>query len=198
MRGGLGLRQVVLRKAKRPGGYGRWPAYEIASDTHGLWFYSPKGTIYRGYPAEGSPIDWEVGRPPEAPEGTSELHLVPTHGWWVANWYEMSGVRHIAVDICVPAQWADGELTFVDLELDPHWKADGSVQLFDQDEFDAAVQAGLIPALEAAEARAASDQILDWLSEGVEPFGSDGWRLFDHCLTSLLQPIRYLADAPTA
>lgn len=186
----------MIRKVKRPGSFGRWPAYEFASDTHGLWFFSPKGTIYRGYPAEGSSIDWEVDRPPDAPEGTSELQLVPTHGWWVANWYELSGVRHIAVDICVPAQLASGEWSFVDLELDPHWKADGNVELHDEDEFDAAVQSGLIASEEASEARAASNQILDWLREGVEPFGRDGWRLFDEALASFLRPIKDLADVP--
>jgi len=189
---------VVLRKVKRSGAYGRWPAYEIASDPHGHWLYSPKGTVYRGHPRVGEAVDWEIGRPPGASEGASELHLVPRGRWWVAKWYVSEGLRWISVDICEPPVLADGEWSFVDLELDPFWCEDGSVGVGDQDEFDEAVVSGALGPSLAAAARSAAAEILERLSMGVEPFAEVGWRYFDGDATSQLPPIRTLPPRGSA
>ncbi len=191
------MKQTVLRKVKRGRGFGRWPAYEIATDKHGRWLYSPKGTVYLGYPAASEVIEWEVGRAPDASEGMAELHLVPPTGWWVAKWCVSQGVRRIAVDVCVPAVLDVDEWSFVDLELDPVWGEDGRMEVLDEDEFAAAIDSGLISSEEASSARSASAEIMGWLRDGIEPFGSDGWRRFDEGLACGLPPILVLANTST-
>ncbi len=192
------MKQTVLRKVKRGGGFGRWPAYEIASDKHGRWLYSPKGTVYLGHPATGEVIEWEVGRAPADSEGTAEMHLVPPTGWWVAKWCVSQGVRRIAVDVCVPAVLEVDEWSFVDLELDPFWGEDGSMGVHDEDEFAAAIDSGLISSREASSARSATAEIVAWLRDGIEPFGATGWRRFDGALACELPPILVLSSVRTA
>src|SRR5712692_278747 len=101
--------RTVLRKVKLKGGYGRWPAYEIATDRFGRWLFSPAGTVYWGHSATGAVLEWEVGRGPDASEGVAELWLLPADTWWVAKWAESRGVREISIDICTPAAQVDGE-----------------------------------------------------------------------------------------
>jgi hypothetical protein len=169
----------VLRKVKLDGSFGRWPAYEIAKDEHGLWMFSPKGTVYQGHHADGEVVEWEVGRPPQEPEGMAELWLLPPNDSWAANWYEYRGVRRIAVDVCKPSELIDSEWRFVDLELDPYWGSDGALGIHDEDEFVAACVAGLMSQDQADLARDTADRLLELLRSGVEPFGVHGWDRFE-------------------
>ncbi len=90
-----------------------------------------------------------------------------------------------------------GDWSFVDLELDPVWGEDGCTEVLDEDEFAAAIASGLISSEEASSARSASAEIMGWLRDGSEPFGSDGWRRFDEGLACGLPPILVLANAST-
>lgn len=181
--------RTVLRKVKLSGGYGRWPAYEVAADEFGRWLFSPSGTVYWGHSAADGVVQWEVGRGPSASRGVAELWLVPPDVWWVAMWAEADGVRSIAVDVCRPAQRVGGEWRFVDLELDPYWRSDGGLGVADEDEFAQGCAAGVIPRVEAVAARAAADDVLRRMKDGVEPFGSVGWARFDSARSVGLSPL---------
>ncbi len=189
------LKTTVIRKVKRGGGFGRWPAYEFARDEYGRWLYSPKGTIYRGYDKGGRVVDIEVGQGTRS-EGLPVMHLIPRSAWWLAGWYELDGVRRVTVEICTPAQLVEGEWSFVDLELDPQWSAGGDISVEDEEEFDAAVASGIISSYEAVEARAAADDVVARMRDGLEPFGGVGWRRYKDALASEMAAIRELL--PTA
>lgn len=179
---------VVLRKVKRPEGMGRWPAYAMGEDRHGLWLYGPKGPIYRGQ--VGSRVsECEVGQGSRQ-AGQHVLHLIPS-AWWLAEWCREPQAM-ICVDICTPPARVDGEWRYVDLELDPVARADGSVEVVDEDEFAAACAAGLIPPVEEAAARAAAAQVEGQLQGRQEPFGRAGWGRLDQAVRLRLPPIRDL------
>ncbi len=165
----------------------------MAADDYGHWLYSPKGSVFYGYPPDADPVEWEVGRAPGESEGTAELFLIPSSGWWVAKWYLSAGRRAIAVDICVPAAQINNEWTFVDLELDPFWIG-GSISVHDEQEFASAIESGLISTVEAQCARDTSDQIVAWMRDAEEPFGQVGWYHFNRALASELQPIQGLGS----
>ena len=182
---------VVIRKIKRPEGIHRWPAYIISNDRHGLWLYSPKGTIFRGQ--LGSNIgECEVGQG-NREEGLPVMHLIPNAAWWIAAWCS----EHISIDICTPSTLIDGEWSYTDLELDPIGFSDGRVEIEDEDEFVAACDAGLISRDEAIKARAASTEVERCLRRRTEPFGRVGWDKLDEALSFSLPPIRVLRHVST-
>ena len=86
------------------------------------------------------------------------MHLMPNAGWWTAAWCRDHEVT-ISVDICTPPKLTDGEWTYIDLELDPVGLSDGSVEIYDEDQFVAACEAGQISREEAIEARNAATEI---------------------------------------
>ena len=180
---------VVIRKVKRPEGMGRWPAYVMGGDRHGLWLFSPKGTIYRGQ--SGSEIaECEVGQG-DREAGLDVMHLIPDSGWWITAWCREHEVR-IGVDICTPPRLIDGEWSYIDLEIDPALLSDGRVEIHDEDEFAAACKAGVISPDEAIEAQAATAEIEQCLLNGTEPFGRVGWDRLEEALGLSLPPIREL------
>ncbi len=181
--------RTVIRKLKRPATMYRWPAYVVCSDRHGLWLYSPKGTVHRGQVGE-TIGECMVGLPTE---GAPVIQLVPTSYWWTATWCRESDMS-ISVDICTPAVLADGEWTYTDLELDPIRRGDGHVYVDDEDEFAAACAAGLISAAEAARARAAAVSTVRHLQDRAEPFGDLGWQRLDEALSLPLAPITALRE----
>jgi hypothetical protein len=183
---------VVIRKTKRPEGMFRWPAYVISSDCHGLWLFSPKGTIFRGQ--SGTNIgECEVGQG-DSEEGLPVMHLIPDRAWWIAAWF----AEKISVDICTPPTLIDGEWCYTDLELDPLAFSDGRVVIEDEDEFAAACEAGLISIGEAAKGRAAATEMKRCLRHRTEPFGRLGWDRLDEALRMSLPPIRSLRHVATA
>ncbi len=183
---------VVIRKIKRPEGIHRWPAYVICSDRHGLWLYSPKGTIFRGQ--LGSNIgECEVGQG-DREGGLPVMHLIPNPGRWIAAWDS----EHIGVDICTPPTLIDGEWNYTDLELDLFAFPDGRVGIDDEDEFVAACEAGLISRSEAIKARAAATEVERCLHRRTEPFGRVGWDKLNQALGLSLPPIRVLRHVSTA
>jgi len=189
---------AVIRKMKRGGGFGRWPAYEIAHDDHGHWLFSPKGTIYWGHQAGREPVEWDVGRPSDAREGMPQLWLLAAERWWVAVWYVKRGVHRVSVDICTPPAIVNDEWVYEDLELDPYWGSDGALGIADEDEFLDACNAGQISTLEAERARATSTNVLNSLRVRAEPFGAIGWSRFGEGMELGLPPIRKLARASSA
>ena len=186
--------KVIIRKVKRPEGMIRWPAYVAGNDDHGLWLYSPKGTICRGQSGSGT-AEVEVGQG-NREAGVPVMHLMPVSGWWTACWRRVPDSR-ISVDVCTPPQLIDGEWTYIDLELDP-WAYDGRVEIDDEDEFDDACEAGLISPDEALEARAAATEVVRAMRGHFEPFGSLGWSRLDEAIRAALPPITELRHVETS
>ena len=166
----------------------------MSNDRHGLWLYSPRGTIYRGQ--VGSNVsECEVGQG-NREAGLPVMHLIPNAAWWMAEW--CSDEALISVDICTPPTLIDGEWSYTDLELDPLAFSDGRVEIHDEDEFVAACEAGLISRDEAIKARAAAAEVERYLRHRTEPFGRLGWDKLDEALRLSLPPIRVLRHVSTA
>lgn len=193
----MNFETVVIRKIKRPKGIHRWPAYVMEEDPFGTWLYSPKGTVFRGQ-VGSEYAECEVGQGNRA-EGLHVMHLIPNEGWWVARW----ALDHIGVDICTPPELKAGEWHFIDLELDPLAFLNGRIVVEDEDEFEAACEAGIISEYEAREARKTATEIEGWLHDKTEPFGRVGWDKLEKAVSLSLPPIQVLehlsiADEPDA
>lgn len=143
-------RIVTVTKRKRPQGTGSWQAYELGSDPHGQWLFTPAHSTYRG--TDGQSVDFcEVAQAfPNGP-GRDSVVLMPLDAWWTAAWTS-GGPLRCSADIATPPQLSDGAWSFEDLELDPFLTRDGTYEVEDEDEFADAVAAGLIDASEEREA----------------------------------------------
>ncbi|MBD3242684.1 MAG: DUF402 domain-containing protein [Chitinivibrionales bacterium] len=185
---------VVIRKVRRAENICRWPAYVMSEDSHGLWLYSPTGTIHRC--RAGSEIrECKVGGGPDGP-GFHVMHLVPCAAWWTAAWHygRREDEVSISVDICTPPRLIDDEWCYTDLKLDPYAFPDGRVVVDDEEEFAAACETGLISPNEALEARAAATEVEGHLRDRSEPFGLVGWNKLDEAMGQSLPPIEELRD----
>lgn len=190
------MRTTVIRKIKRPKGFARWSAYEFARDIFGLWLFNPQGSLFRAE-VDGVITECEVGQGRRS-TGLAVLHLIPSSGWWMAQWTAEGERAFISVEVCTPPVVVGGEWQFVDLELDPYRGPDGCVTVDDEDEFVVACEAGLISPGEAAAARAAAAEVAGWLDGGVEPFGQVGWEKLGDAVDLHLAPLTELPDAATA
>jgi predicted RNA-binding protein associated with RNAse of E/G family len=100
--------------------------------------------------------------------------LGPGHPW-VPWWVDRPEGRSVEVDICLPPEAISEGWSFVDLELDVIGDEFGFVRLDDEDEFQAAYDAGWLSADDAELAVAAAKDIELALRRGREPFGATGW-----------------------
>ncbi len=183
---------VVIRKIKRPEGVFRWPAYVTGHDHHGLWLYSPQGTIFRGQ--VGATIgECEVGQG-DREEGVPVMHLIPRAAWWIAAWHP----EYVSVDICKPPTLTCDEWCYTDLEIDLLAFSDGRVEIEDEDEFAAACEAGQIPPDEEDSARAAARKVERCMRRRKEPFGRLGWEKLNEALSMQLPPLRTLQHLTAA
>lgn len=179
---------TVIRKIKRPAGMMRWSAYVMSKDEYGLWLFSPKGTLVRGQ--NGSEVaECEVGQG-NLSEGMPIMHLIPNTGWWIAAWDPHR--KRISIDICTPPTLTNDEWHYIDLELDPRANSDRRVIIEDENEFEDACIAGLIPPNEANQAQTATTEIVEQLRHQTEPFGNLGWNKLKEAMTLSLPPIRAL------
>jgi len=114
---------------------------------------------------------------------TARHHMLHVH-WddrdWNLEvmWYEDWRPRSHYVNIATPSTWADGVLRFVDLDLDVIQRADGTVILDDEDEFeDHRVTLAYPPEL-VARARAAATQVQALAAARAWPFDGSlyAWR----------------------
>ena len=186
---------VLIEKVKRPDGRGRWGAYVVAEDEHGVWLYTPQGSIFQAT-KDGVVSTCSAGEP--RPPGVSVLHLVPPSAWWFARWQvSPTGVSALAIDICTPATFDAGERRweYVDLELDLFKSSDGVVGIFDQDEFDDAVTAGEITPEEAAVCEATAAALDARLRRHDELFDELAWGRFAEAIRLDLPPIVDVSDA---
>jgi len=176
-----------IRKIKRPDGNQLWQSYRVAEDDHGSWLYTPQGSLVRGTKAGKSRVG-SAGEP--VPPGVAVIHLVPDGEWWFARWQVSPlGVAAVAVDVCLPPQLIENEWSYVDLELDLFKSSDGIAGLFDQEDFDRAVEAGHISPDEQAHALAVAEDLERRIVSGDPLFDELGWVRYDHCVSLSLPPL---------
>jgi hypothetical protein len=147
---------------KRPAGPTEYHCQVLAVDQWGTWLHLPRGFIS------------------ESPDGseTEDIDAValldPAHPW-VPWWVDRPEGRSLEVDVCLPPVATSEGWSYVDLELDVRGDELGFVRLEDEDEFQAACEAGWISAEEAELATAAAHELEVALRRGREPFGATGW-----------------------
>ncbi len=157
-----------VRKRKRPTGCGLWPTYQLETDEYGTWLFTPRHSLHLGH--DGAFC--EVAQMSPGGPGEDALHLVPRDGWWFATW-RPRGL--LVADVSTPPELIDNEWTYVDLELDPYLRRDGTIGTEDRDDLAEARRNGLINNTEHAAAVAASQTLEDQFRNATEPFGSQGW-----------------------
>jgi len=125
----------------------RGPMRHLGDDEHGAWLWGPAGrTIERG---DGTVFTTEQ----------DALILVPPGAWWQPAWWLGHPEIDVYVNINTPAEWSDGRVVAVDLDLDVIRFTDGRVEVVDRDEFEVhqvryGYPAGIVDAAEAATAEA--------------------------------------------
>ena len=134
----------------------------LGSDEHGLWLGGRKGSV-------GS-------RPGKSVKATSNyVTLIPANeGWWVATFNATPQGSNadisVYVDITTPTTVNEGEAFTLDLDLDVVQRADGRVEIVDEDEFaDHQVEMSYPPRVITA-AREAADSVKQMMGTGAAPF----------------------------
>ena len=183
------METVSIRKVKRPDGNLLWQAYVVGEDSDGTWLFTPQGSMCRGE-AKDQVVTCAVGRP--EPPGLAVLHLVPTGGWWFAQWALDGDARRIAMEICRPPQHVGPEWSFVDLELDL-LKVNDDVEVLDEDEFADAITAGLISEEERHHAVAAAEGLEHRLRSHDPLFDDLAWRHLAELSSQPFAPLPALA-----
>jgi uncharacterized protein len=134
----------------------------LGEDQHGIWAGMRAGELI----AKGD--DEPIALP------CATLSLFPHTGWWTA-WF--NGEPHevtVYCDITTPPSWPAGDLvTMIDLDLDViRRRADGSVDIVDEDEFAQHREEFSYPPDVVEQAVAAADWLRDSLRADAEPFAS--------------------------
>lgn len=177
---------MEIQKRKRPDGRGTWAGYLVAEDEHGLWLFTPKGSLYRGESAAGVSYV-EVGQGDRS-AGVDVLHLAPRNAWWFAAWHVVDEPT-VTVDVCLPPIVLGRRLCYIDLEIDLWKQRTGAYGVADEDEFEDACDAGWIDADERVGALEATAELRRRLSVEDPVFDAIGWDKFDRaidlCLDSL-------------
>ena len=158
----------LLVKLKQPGE--RAFSYACAllqEDHHGSWLLLERGAAWHA-PHDQGHLAFPV------------VVLIPRADWWVAWWVPRSEDERLEVDVCVPAQRRGTGWSFVDLELDVFLHRDsGEVTVEDRDEFDEAVELGVMSPDHAREAERVTGELVRRLEEDTAAWVAEGWALLD-------------------
>lgn len=138
----------------------------LGEDEHGVWIgMRSGGTVQRG--AE-PPIDH-----PHA-----FVSVISEDSWFIPIFSPADPRFAVYVDISTPVTWSsDHRVEAFDLDLDVTVGPDGRVSVLDEDEFDDHRGRFGYPQELVTGARAATDQVLEWIDSGRGPFGgaADRW-----------------------
>ncbi|MEV0801504.1 DUF402 domain-containing protein [Kribbella sp. NPDC050281] len=183
------MKTTYVRKRKRPMGCGLWPSYEWEADEFGTWLFTPAHSRHRGDDGAFCEV---AQRWPGGP-GEDALHLVPRDGWWFATW-RPRGL--LVADVSTQPVLVGDEWTYVDLELDPYRRPDGTVGTEDWDELAEAQAAGLIDDHEHRAAVEAAHTLEQQFTDGIEPFGTTGWTRLSEAIALELPPLTNFGNQP--
>ena len=138
----------------------------LGSDEHGLWLWGPAGTRMQ----RGAEEPKEARRP--------FVKLIAPDRWWTALWNDggggSDGSISVYVDIITPATWDGDTVTMVDLDLDVVRRADGDVEVHDEDEFEEHRVRYGYPDRIVDKARSETARLALAVTRGDEPFRSVG------------------------
>ncbi|MDI1462926.1 DUF402 domain-containing protein [Catellatospora sp. KI3] len=140
----------------------------LGEDEHGVWLGARPGLIAR------KGLDG-----PAVVVKQANVLLIPRDAWWTAVFNGEPQHVEIYCDVTGPITWPSGsEVTMVDLDLDvARLRADGRVELWDEDEFAEHQVRYAYPPEVIRQASAAAAWLHTALSGGAEPFAS-GYRFW--------------------
>lgn len=103
--------------------------------------------------------------------------MVPKDEAWVVEFYRDHPTMSTYVNIGTRPEWDGSRLTQIDLDLDVIRLLDGTVEVIDEDEFEANRIALGYPAELVEAARAAAKRAVQLMRQEAEPFrnASDRW-----------------------
>lgn len=139
--------------------------YALGEDSHGRWFWAPTGTATQ--------------RGTETPSEASStwVKVIPHNGWWSAVFQSGSDLS-LYIDVCTPAEWSDGWVKMIDLDLDILRQRDtGTIVLDDEDEFLEHQLTLNYPQRIVDTARTTAAELMVKVQQRREPFGDvgDAW-----------------------
>jgi len=180
---------TFVRKRKRPTGCGLWPTYLLGTDEFGTWLFTPAHSRHR----DNNGDFCEVAQTSPGGPGQHALHLVPHDGWWFATWLQDG---RMVADVSTQPVLTDNEWMYVDLELDPYRRPDGTIGTQDWDDLAEARRNGHINDTEHEAAVAASRTLEDHFTHAVEPFGTHGWTRLTSAIALGLPPLTGFGNQP--
>lgn len=132
----------------------------LGEDAHGIWVGKPAGTSLR------------KGDDPPIREPHASVGLLPRRAGWTGWFNAPPDALEIYCDVTTVPEWpAAGEVTMIDLDLDVvRTRADGSVQILDEDEFAAHRVRYGYPDDVVAEATRTAQWLQAALRRNAEPF----------------------------
>lgn len=136
-----------------------FPCEILGRDSHGLWLGGRREDV--------------ATRGKETFKGWDNyVLLIPDEEWWVARFFDNASGKSVAiyVDITTPTTVNQGEAFTLDLDLDVIKRANGTVEIDDEDEFAThQVQMSYPPRVVIA-AREAADTVKQLVESGAAPF----------------------------
>jgi uncharacterized protein len=138
-----------------------YPALRLGVDEHGTWLGVPGGDFIEA--ATEATFKYE----------DPYVLLVPRQAWWTAMFNAPPRRTEIYCDIATPARWIGDHVVLADLDLDVRRRrADGVVELLDEDEFATHSEQFGYPDFVVSEAWAAARWLVEALDDGTEPFAT--------------------------
>lgn len=135
--------------------------YWLDEDEWGTWLWTPPGSTAKR------------GDDPAKTFNHLNLKLIAPGEWWTAIWND-SGRFDLYIDTITPASWNGDRVTMIDLDLDIMRRADGSVIIEDEDEFELHQDLYAYPQTVIEKARSVTDTLRDRIAAGEEPFAKVG------------------------
>lgn len=158
-----------MTKVKLNGPARTWSAELVGSTHAGAWLFAAAGTPVRHEEPAGYVSHYE----------SAGVQLLEPGQWWTAWWW--ADARRITIDITRPVTANQHGYRYVDLKLDLWWR-DGNCGIVDQDDLQAALEAGDLDQATADVAQQVADDLHVRLHEDHE-FVRSGFALLDRMLT---------------
>ncbi|MGH8875017.1 MAG: DUF402 domain-containing protein [Acidimicrobiia bacterium] len=155
------MRPITVQYFKYPKAlHWRHEMVRLGDDHHGVWLGASAGAVVQR--GDEPPIHWP----------TPFVQLIAPEAWWTLLYNGEDSTFPCYVDVITPARWVDkARVEMVDLDLDVVRRADGTVEVLDEDEFLEHCLLLDYPDWMAEAARKATARLVGELGEPREPFG---------------------------